>query len=84
VLDRVTFARGLAEGFGLDPSLISGKPTAELAQGAPRPLSGGLLSPRLDVALPGALRPLAEAMADFKTCVTSIAGMADPLRQASA
>ena len=35
VMSRVPFARALAEGFGLDPSLIVGKMTAELVQGAP-------------------------------------------------
>ena len=51
-MDRVRFARELARGFGLDPSLIVGKTTAELGQGAPRPLSGGLLTPRLDASCP--------------------------------
>ena len=37
VLDRVAFARTLAERFGLDAGLIVGKTTAELGQEAPRP-----------------------------------------------
>lgn len=65
VMDRVAFAGRLATGFGLDPSLIVGKRTAELGQGAPRPLRSGLLTPRLDALLPAAIRPLANACADF-------------------
>lgn len=65
VMDRVAFARGVATGLGLNPALIVGKPTAELGQGAPRPLRSGLLTPRLDALLPGAIRPLAAAVADF-------------------
>jgi dTDP-4-dehydrorhamnose reductase len=79
VLDRVAFARGLARGFGLDPSLIIGKPTADLGQGAPRPLSGGLLTPRLDALLPGLLRPLAPAIADFRARVSEDESWKDPL-----
>src|SRR5262245_61933379 len=47
-IDRPRFARALAEAFGLDATLIRALPTAELGQGAPRPLNGGLLTPRLD------------------------------------
>ena len=66
VLDRVAFARAIARGFGYEESLISGKPTAELGQGAPRPLNGGLLTNRLDSLMPGAMRALAEALGDFR------------------
>ena len=79
LMDRVRFARELARGFGLDPSLIVGKTTAELGQGAPRPLSGGLLSPRLEALLPGAMRPLAESMADYHARLASTEGLAYPL-----
>jgi dTDP-4-dehydrorhamnose reductase len=79
VMDRVHFAKGLAHGFGLDPSLIVGKTTAELGQGAPRPLSGGLLSPRLEALLPGAMKPLAESMADYHARLASTEGLAYPL-----
>lgn len=65
VMDRVAFARALAVGFGLDPDLIIGKPTTDLGQGAPRPLLGGLLTPRLDALLPDHMRPLDPALADF-------------------
>lgn len=78
VMDRVAFARGLAAGFGLDPDLIVGKPTAELAQGAPRPLNGGLLTPRLDALLPGQMRPLEAAVADFRAQTAAGAGWRDP------
>ncbi len=39
VISRPELARSIAEAFGLDPSPITAKPTAELGQGAPRPLS---------------------------------------------
>ena len=66
VIGRVEFARAIAEGFGLDPGLVVGKTTAELGQTTPRPLQGGLLTPKLDAWLPGALRPLPECLADFR------------------
>jgi dTDP-4-dehydrorhamnose reductase len=66
VLDRVAFAQKIANAFGLDPGLIIGRKTAELGQGAPRPLNGGLLTPRLEAIVPGAMRPLSETLADFK------------------
>jgi dTDP-4-dehydrorhamnose reductase len=79
VMDRVRFAKELARGFGLDPSLIVGRTTAELGQGAPRPLSGGLLTPRLQSLIPGAMRPLADCMVDYKARLASIEGLAQPL-----
>ena len=66
VVDRVRFARALAEGLGLDAGRIAGKTTAELGQEAPRPLNSGLLTHRLDEWHPGVMRPLAEALADFR------------------
>lgn len=78
VMDRVHFARSLAKGFDLDPTLIMGKTTAELGQGAPRPLSGGLLSPRLESLLPGVMRPLAECMIDYHDRLNSTEGLAYP------
>jgi len=65
VMDRVHFARALARGFAMDPTLIVGKTTAELGQGAPRPLSSGLLCPRLESLLPGVMKPLADCMIDY-------------------
>lgn len=66
VVDRVTFARAIAHAFGHDAGLVEGKTTAELNQGAPRPLRGGMLSGRLEAVLPGVMRPLAAALDDFR------------------
>ena len=74
VVDRVQFARALAEGFGLDAGRIAGKTTAELGQGAPRPLNSGLLTLRLDEWCPGVMRPLAESLADFRDRLAKPAG----------
>jgi dTDP-4-dehydrorhamnose reductase len=65
VVDRIGFARALAEGFDLDPTLLVGKPTSALAQEAQRPLRGGLLTPRLDQWQSGLMRPLSECIRDF-------------------
>lgn len=78
-LDRVRFATKLAESFGLDPSLIVGKPTAELAQAALRPLRGGLLTPKLDALLPGIMRPLTAILADFHARLAETDRWAAPL-----
>lgn len=78
VLSRPEFARAIARAFGLDESLIHSKTTAELGQGAPRPLKGGLLAPRLSKDCPGLMRNLAETLADFKEKVTSGEVWADP------
>jgi dTDP-4-dehydrorhamnose reductase len=69
--DRLRFARALAVAFGLDASLIVARTTAELGQGAPRPLKGGLLTPRLDTLLPGAMKPLSASLDDFKARLDS-------------
>ncbi len=79
VLDRVRFARAIAESFHLDPSLIEGKTTAELGQGAPRPLQGGLSTPRLDAWLPGVMRSLSASLADFQSRLESPGDWAQPL-----
>lgn len=81
LLDRVQFARTLASSFGLDPSLIIGNPTAELAQAAARPLRGGLLTPKLDACLPGLIRPLADCLADFHSRLENADSWAAPLLQ---
>ena len=65
VIDRVGFARAIAAAFGHDLGLIVAKTTAELGQGAPRPLNGGLKTPRLDALYPGIMRPLAAALENF-------------------
>jgi dTDP-4-dehydrorhamnose reductase len=66
IMDRTAFARALAKGFDLDPSLIDSRATAALGQGACRPLSGGLLTPRLDGWRPGLMRPMADCLNDFR------------------
>jgi dTDP-4-dehydrorhamnose reductase len=76
ILNRVRFAFALAEAFGLDTSLIVSKSTEELAQTAPRPLEGGLLTPRLDDSLPGLMQPLTQALEDFKARVAATEGWA--------
>ncbi|WZO98212.1 SDR family oxidoreductase [Isosphaeraceae bacterium EP7] len=78
VMGRVEFARSIAVAFGLDESAIEGKTTAELGQGAPRPLSGGLRTPRLDAWKTGAMRPLGECLADFRARLAAGEGWADP------
>jgi dTDP-4-dehydrorhamnose reductase len=71
VIDRVTFAKAIATAFDLDPELVDSKPTADLSPPgatapAPRPLNGGLLTPKLDGWLPGAMRPLSDCLLDFR------------------
>jgi len=66
VMDRVKFARAIAEAFGLQSDLVEAKLTSELSQGAPRPLNGGLLTPRLDDWKTGAMRTLADSLFDFR------------------
>jgi dTDP-4-dehydrorhamnose reductase len=78
VTGRVEFARAIAGAFGVGPSKIIPKTTAELGQGAPRPLNGGLLTSRLESLQPDAMRPLAVALADFKARVSAGEGWAVP------
>ena len=66
IIDRVRFAHAVARAFHLDASLAIGKPTAELGQGAPRPLNAGLLIDRLEACKPGLMRPLSAALDDFR------------------
>lgn len=79
-MSRPEFAREIALGFGLDPAPIAARTTAALGQGAPRPLQGGLRTPRLDDVLPGLMRTLAASVADFRDRLVE-PGMpwADPL-----
>ncbi len=79
VLSRIDFARAIARAFDLDPELIQGKTTAELGQGAPRPLAGGLLTPRLDRVLPRVMRSLSVALADFRATIAMGSQWANPL-----
>lgn len=78
VMSRPDFARKIARVFGLDTSLIVARPTSELAQTAPRPLAGGLRTPRLDALLPGLMRPLQESLRDFRERLARSGIWADP------
>ena len=80
VLSRPAFAGAIAQAFGLDPDQIESRTTAELGQGAPRPLNGGLLAPRLAAELPGVMRLLRDALHDFRETVASGEEWADPNR----
>lgn len=66
IMDRVKFARAIARAFHLDESLITPKTTAELGQGAPRPLNAGLLIDRLDSCKAGLMRPLGACLEDYR------------------
>jgi dTDP-4-dehydrorhamnose reductase len=78
-IDRVRFARALADAFGLDAALIDARTTAELGQPAARPLDGGLLTPRLDAWLPDVMRPLDRCLADFRDRLAEPGGWVRPL-----
>ena len=78
VVSRPDFAKAIAEAFGLDAGAIGSKPTSELGQGAPRPLRGGLLTPRLDAALPGLMRPMSSCLKDFQARLDACEGWSDP------
>ena len=79
VMSRPDFANAIARAFGVDSSLIESKSTAELGQGAPRPLNGGLLAPKLSTEFPGLMRPLSQTLVDFREKVRGIEGWADPM-----
>ncbi|HEV3164136.1 MAG TPA: SDR family oxidoreductase [Isosphaeraceae bacterium] len=79
VLDRVRFAQALAKGFGLDPTGIVARTTQELAQQAPRPLRGGLLTPRLDQWSRGLMRPLSACLLDFLERLSGSEGWSNPI-----
>ena len=66
LLARDDLGRKIATAFQLDPALIVGKTTAELAQPAARPLKGGLDSARLRQHYPKAMRSLNHWLADFQ------------------
>lgn len=78
VLSRPDFARSIARAFDLDSSLITSRPTAELPQGAARPLNGGLATARLEAEFPGLMRPVGAALADFRARLQANEGWADP------
>ena len=79
LMDRVSFAKALAASFDLDPGLVVGRATTEMAQGAPRPLACGLSSPKLEALFPGIMPPLAACLADFRERLRTVAGLAQPL-----
>jgi dTDP-4-dehydrorhamnose reductase len=62
-LDRLSLARRAARAFGLDVAGITGVPTAELGQSAPRPLKGGLEASPSVVRLGVTLRDLDAGLA---------------------
>ena len=65
VMNRLEFARQVAQLFGLDSSLLRGVSTAELGQVAPRPLSAGLDCSTLRRSYPQFhMRTLAEGLVD--------------------
>lgn len=65
LLDRVALGRLACRTFGLDESLVEGRPTAELDQKAVRPRKGGLSTAKLRAA--GiTLRSVEEALFDMK------------------
>ena len=78
VVSRPDFARAIARAFDLDEQQIEAKPTEELMQEARRPLQGGLRIEKLQRVLPGLMRPLNEALADFRARATE-APWLDPL-----
>jgi dTDP-4-dehydrorhamnose reductase len=68
-IDRVQFARAIATAFGYNANMIAGRATADLGQGAPRPLNGGLKTPRLDTAHPATMRSLDAALEHFRAAL---------------
>ena len=67
LLARDAFARIVAEMFDVDPALIDGVPTAQLAQAAPRPLRGGLQCVRYRDRFGAApVRPVRDALAALR------------------
>jgi dTDP-4-dehydrorhamnose reductase len=66
-MDRLEFARSVAQFLALDPDLLIGMPTAGLGQTAPRPLNAGLSIDKLRRLHPDlTMRPLAQALADCR------------------
>ncbi len=72
IMNRVDFARQVANTLGLDANLIVGKTTAELGQTAARPLNSGLLTPKLNEWAPDTMRPLSACLTDFRAWITSV------------
>src|SRR5258708_5079340 len=67
LVSRYDFARRVASVFDVDPELIDGVPSSELAQPARRPLRGGLLCSRYrDRFGKPPVRPLRDALTDLR------------------
>lgn len=64
-LERPEFARRVAEVFGLDASLLTNVPTAELGLAAPRPLRSGLRDDKLRAALGHGLTRVDDALREL-------------------
>lgn len=71
LLARDTFARLVAEVFGLDGALVEGVPTSALGQLAARPLRGGLRTERIVAALGRPLVPTHQALGRLKAEVAA-------------
>ena len=78
VMPRDEFARGIATGFGLDPAGIIGEPSSRLGLQTPRPLQGGMRTERIETLLPGLIRRLVPALADFRSRLDADEGWLDP------
>jgi dTDP-4-dehydrorhamnose reductase len=66
VLNRLQFARQVAQFWGFDTDLISGVPTSSLNQRAPRPLKAGLLIKKLQDIYPAIrMRNVADSLLDW-------------------
>ncbi len=78
VMSRAEFARGIAKGFGFDPARIVGESSSRLGLQTPRPLRGGMRTNRIEALLPGLLRQLGPAVADFRSRLDGDAGWLDP------
>ncbi len=78
VMDRPAFAREIAAGFGLDPDLVESRAMTDLGFETPRPSRSGLATDRLESLLPGLLRPLSAAVADFRSELDESGPWLDP------
>jgi dTDP-4-dehydrorhamnose reductase len=67
-MNRLEFARGVADFLSLDAGLLQGMPTTAMAQKAPRPLNAGLSTEKLRSQHPDLLmRTLAQALTDCRS-----------------
>ncbi len=77
-INRLEFARSIAEAFELDAELLEGITTTPLAQGAVRPLRGGLRTERLESIVPNVMKPLRSGLSDFRTRLRESEEWANP------